>query len=341
MRNGILVGGNWIIDQVKLIDAFPQEENLANILEEVNSNGGSAYNLLKDLYKLKVSFPLGGIGLVGDDERGENILRECIEMMIDTKQIRKTTDAPTSYTDVMSVKKTGKRTFFHHRGANKLLDFPDFNFDLSNAKIFHLGYLLLLDKLDEITKEKVTVASTVFKKAKQAGFLTSADIVSENSERFKEIIPSSLPYIDFLFINEFEAKKLTGINTCLSSGLVDSYNCARAAAQIIEMGVQKWVILHFPGGAIAAGKNGELIFQPSLNVPETQIVGAVGAGDAFAAGVLTGFHEGWPIGKCLELGVCTAASSLFAATSSDAVVSINESLLLVEKFGFNEHEKII
>ncbi|MEO5945409.1 MAG: carbohydrate kinase family protein [Chitinophagaceae bacterium] len=341
MRNGILVGGNWIIDQVKLIDAFPQEENLANILEEVNSNGGSAYNLLKDLYKLKVSFPLEGIGLVGDDERGENILRECTEMMIDTKQIRKTTDAPTSYTDVMSVKKTGKRTFFHHRGANKLLDFPDFNFDLSNAKIFHLGYLLLLDKLDEITKEKVTVASAVFKKAKQAGFLTSADIVSENSERFKEIIPSSLPFIDFLFINEFEAKKLTGIDTCLSSGLIDSENCARAAAHIIEMGVQKWVILHFPGGAVAASKNGESIFQPSLNIQETDVEGAVGAGDAFAAGVLTGIHQDWPIDKCLELGVCTAASSLFAATSSDAVLSINESLLLAEKFGFNNSEQIV
>lgn len=335
MRNGILVGGNWIIDQVKIIDAFPEEENLANILEEFNSNGGSAYNLLKDLYKLKVSFPLEGIGLVGDDERGENILRECREMMIDTKQIRKNADAPTSYTDVMSVKQTGKRTFFHHRGANKLLDLPDFNFELSKAKIFHLGYLLLLDKLDEMTNEGITVASAVFKKAKQAGFLTSADIVSENSERFKEVIPSSLPFIDFLFINEFEAKKLTGINTCLPSGLVDSGSCASAAAQIIEMGVREWVILHFPGGAVAAGKNGESVFQHSLKIQETDIKGTVGAGDAFAAGVLAGIHEEWPIEISLKLGVCTAASSLFAATSSDAVLSISKCLILADKFGFN------
>jgi hypothetical protein len=30
-RSGVLAGGNWIIDQVKLIDVFPQPEQLANI----------------------------------------------------------------------------------------------------------------------------------------------------------------------------------------------------------------------------------------------------------------------------------------------------------------------
>lgn len=340
MRNGILVGGNWIIDQVKIIDIFPQEENLANIVDEFSSNGGSAYNLIKDLYKLQVGFPLEGIGLVGDDERGESIIRECLEMLIDTRQLRKTKEANTSYTDVMSVRQTGKRTFFHHRGANQLLDLNDFNFEWSKAKIFHLGYLLLLDKLDEIAAEGVSVAANVFRQAKQAGFLTSADIVSENSERFKTIIPSSLPYIDFLFINEFEAKMLTGMDTCLPSGLVDSSYCAKAAQHIITMGVQQWVILHYPGGAVAAGKKGELIFQPSLNLEKAEIAGAVGAGDAFAAGVLAGIHEEWSMQQCLELGVCTAASSLFAATSSDAVLTIPGSLKLAEKFNFYDEQKV-
>ena len=30
-RSGVLAGGNWIIDQVKLIDVYPQREQLANI----------------------------------------------------------------------------------------------------------------------------------------------------------------------------------------------------------------------------------------------------------------------------------------------------------------------
>ncbi|MBT6852465.1 MAG: carbohydrate kinase family protein, partial [Opitutae bacterium] len=30
-RSGILAGGNWIIDQVKIIDVYPKHEQLANI----------------------------------------------------------------------------------------------------------------------------------------------------------------------------------------------------------------------------------------------------------------------------------------------------------------------
>jgi hypothetical protein len=33
-RTGILGGGNWIVDAVKIIDVFPQQDALANILSE-------------------------------------------------------------------------------------------------------------------------------------------------------------------------------------------------------------------------------------------------------------------------------------------------------------------
>lgn len=143
MRNGILVGGNWIIDQVKIIDTFPEEEKLVTIFSECQSNGGSAYNILKDFVKLGANFPLSGLGLVGDDDRGDFIIKECKELGIDTTQLRKILSAYTSYTDVMTVKSNARRTFFHQRGANALLDIEHFNFSISTAKIFHLGYLLL------------------------------------------------------------------------------------------------------------------------------------------------------------------------------------------------------
>jgi len=57
-------------------------------------------------------------------------------------------------------------------------------------------------------------------------------------------------------------------------------------------------------------------------------MGAAGAGDAFAADVLFGLHEGWSIAQSLELGVCTAASSLFSTSCSDGVKSVEEVLRL-------------
>lgn len=334
MRKGILVGGNWIIDQVKVIDIFPEEEKLVNILEEYNSNGGSAYNVLKGLAKLKADFPLHALGLVGDDERGAGIIEECSTLGIDTTQIHKKSGTFTSYTDVMTVKSTGKRTFFHQRGANALLDIGNFDFNISTAKMFHLGYLLLLDRLDLVDKEGFTGASKVLKKAKESGLMTSADIVSEKSNRFKMVISPSLPYIDYLFVNEFEAGMITGVQTISSEGNILLGSCYEAALKILDMGVNNWVILHFPLGAIAVNKEGKRLFQPSINLPSNKVEGAVGAGDAFAAGVLMGLHNGDEMEDCLEIGVCAAASSLFAATSSDGILQAKECLSLSKTYGF-------
>ena len=62
MRSGIIAGGNWIVDHLKIIDAWPTQDALASILAESSGNGGSAYNVLKDLALLGAPFPLTGIG---------------------------------------------------------------------------------------------------------------------------------------------------------------------------------------------------------------------------------------------------------------------------------------
>ncbi|HMJ88785.1 MAG TPA: PfkB family carbohydrate kinase, partial [Candidatus Acidoferrum sp.] len=115
-RSGILAGGNWIIDQVKLIDIFPQREQLANIRSQAAfGTGGAPYNVLIDLAKIGASFPLIGAGLVGKDAFGEQILADCKKNKIDTKFVKSSGAADTSYTDVMTEQKGGKRTFFHYR----------------------------------------------------------------------------------------------------------------------------------------------------------------------------------------------------------------------------------
>lgn len=336
MRNGILVGGNWIIDQVKMIDNYPSEERLVNISSEYHSNGGGAYNVLTDLSKMQVPFSLEGIGLVGKDVRGESILKDCKDLSIDITQMAQTSSDSTSYTDVMSVKNTGKRTFFHHRGTNALLDESYFDFSRSQAKIFHLGYLLLLDQLDKIDSDGTTGAARIFKKAKEQGFMTSADVVSEVSHRFEKVIPVSLPYIDILFVNEFEAEMLSGVPTTDERNELSVANCYEAAKKMIDMGVREWVILHFPDGILAVNRKEEKLLQPSLKLPAESIVGSVGAGDAVASGVLMGMHEGWDMKKCLMLGVCVAASSLMEVTASDGIVPYKACLSLEQQFGYRK-----
>lgn len=333
MRSGVIAGGNWLIDHVKLIDDWPPQDSLATILSQSWGNGGSPYNTLKDLARLEAPFSFEGIGLVGDDASGRLILQDCAAHRIDTTQLHVTTRAPTSYTDVMTEQRSGRRTFFHHRGANGWLSPEHFDFTQTRAKIFHFGYLLLLDALDALDAEGVPRAAGVLQRAQAAGIRTSLDCVSDPGDRFQTVVAPVLPWVDVLFANDFEAERLTGIS--LGRGAEFNKRAAVAAARaLIGRGVREWAMVHFPQGACACSAAGEIVWQPAVRLPAAQIAGTAGAGDAFAAGVLFGWHEAWPIARALELGVCAAAASLRHPTCSEAVASSAACLALGAEFGY-------
>jgi sugar/nucleoside kinase (ribokinase family) len=333
-RSGILCAGNWIIDHVKIIDQFPAQDTLVNILSQSRGTGGAPYNALVDLARLGADFPLEGIGLVGNDEDGRSILEDCGRYGIDASRIRLSDQAPTSYTDVMTVQSTGRRTFFHARGANALLAEEHFDLESSTARIFNLGYLLLLDALDVVADDGMTGAARVLKHAGELGFKTAVDVVSEDSERFVEVVTPVLPFVDYFIINEFEASKITGIDV-KCDGSVDFTAVSKAAARIIEKGVRELVVIHCPSGALAHGADGSDVFKGSVALPRDMIVGTAGAGDAFAAGTLIGLHDGRPVEQCLEMGGCAAAVSLSDSTCTGGIKPMDECLQLGQKYGYS------
>ena len=331
-RAGIIAAGNWIVDHVKVIDRWPSQDSLANILRQHASNGGSAYNVLKDLARMGAPFPLEAVGLVGDDEGGRFIREDCTRHRIDVTRLRRTPAAPTSYTDVMTEQASGRRTFFHCRGANAELAPEHFDFDGSRARIFHLGYLLLLDGLDA-PGASGTAAADVLRAAQAAGLKTSADLVSEISARVAGIVRPALPHLDYLFLNELELTQVTGIETVCEGAVVPEL-VARAAVQVAGGGVREWVFVHFPAAVLACNARGETHWQPALQLPAGYVQGAVGAGDALASGVLYALHEGRSVAEALTLGVCTAAASLAHPTCSEGVRPALECLALADQFGY-------
>jgi sugar/nucleoside kinase (ribokinase family) len=332
-RQGILAAGNWIVDHVKLINAWPAQDSLAYIGDEYRGTGGSPFNILVGLKKLGAKFPLFGAGVIGQDEPGEWIRETCRQQGIDDSLLGSLAKAPTSYTDVMTVGGSGRRTFFHQKGANAWLDADMIDLNKANAKLFHLGYLLLLDQLDQPDNESGTRAGRLLAEAVTAGFITSIDLVSEDSARFSNVVLPALPHVDLLFMNEFEATRSTSCEI-RPAERIDPVQLLRAADALLAAGVKHWVIIHFPEGVFAASPQGRRIFQPSLRLGPEQVVGAVGAGDALAAGVLLGYHESFPIERCLTLGVCAAASCLSHASCTDGIQSLEDCLALATKFGF-------
>jgi len=334
-HRGLLAGGNWIIDQVKLIDVYPQPEQLSNIRSQSQGTGGAPYNVLVDLAKSAAPFPLYGAGLVGQDPLGEEILEVCRQHGIDVRHLATTAKAPTSYTDVMTELGHGRRTFFHARGANALWQGAGLDFERTRPRIFHLGYLLLLDALDAPDPKFGTRAARLLARAQDAGVRTSVDVVSEDSDRFARIVNPALRYVDYCILNEVEAGKTTGFKIRPPGGQLDTVAARHAAGALLQQGVRELVVIHFPEGAFARTRRGEDYWQASLKLPPTFIAGTAGAGDAFCAGVLLGLHEGWDLPRCLLTGACIAAASLSKATCTDGVKSLSSSLALARKFGFN------
>lgn len=336
-RNGILAAGNFIVDVVKLIDRWPSPESLANIHDQYWSNGGGAYNVLKNLAALQVGMPLAAAGLVGHDHWGQWIANDCAAAGIDTTQLASTSHASTSYTDVMTLTSNGQRTFFHNRGANRLLGRTHVQLSQSDARIFHLAYLLLLDELDREHPDGSTEASLLLQQACQQGFCTSVDLVSVHDARFARLVQAALPYTDLLFLNELEAAAITGL-PLTADGQVQPDQALAACQQLIAAGVRQWVLLHFATGVVAASATGEVLLQGSVQLPGSAIAGTVGAGDAFAAGVLAAWHQQQPMHTALQWGVCTAAACLQHATCSAGILPLAQCLQLGQQHGYRSLE---
>jgi sugar/nucleoside kinase (ribokinase family) len=229
----------------------------------------------------------------------------------------------------------GRRTFFHARGANALWCGEDLDFKKIPVRIFHLGYLLLLDALDQPDARYGTCAARLLARAQAAGVKTCADVVSEDSDRFAKIVNPALRHVDYCILNEIEAGKTTGFKIRPPGGELDTVTLRHAAGALLQQGVRELVVVHFPEGAFARTRKGDDFWQPSLKLPAKYIAGTAGAGDAFCAGVLYGLHEGWELPRCLLTGVCIAAASLADATCTAGVKSLKTSLALAKKFGFN------
>ncbi|MGF1450403.1 MAG: carbohydrate kinase family protein [Opitutales bacterium] len=330
---GVLAAGHWIVDHVKRIDHYPEENALATIGEQAQGNGGCAYNLLKNLARLGASFPLRAAGLVGNDADGRWILDDCCAHGIDTTQLRVHSDAPTSYTDVMTVGATGRRTFFHQPGANARLTEADVELD-AVPRHFHLGYLMLLDGLDRPGDDGLSGAARLLRAAREKGAVTSVDFVTVDHPEFAAWSRCALPLIDVLIANEAELARLTQMPAFDPGDPVLEQRLVEGARQLIDAGVQRWVVVHYEGGAVAVSSGGAVVTQPAVKVPSEAIRGAAGAGDGFAAGLLLGLHESCAMAECLRWAVSVAAISLHEVTCSEAIGPLSRCLAQAQHYGF-------
>ncbi len=316
MKNGIAVAGTILVDNIYGLSAYPNIGELAQIRSESRAVGGLVPNVGVDLKKVRPDLAVLAIGKIGADDKGRYAMNVLKENGVDVSGVTVSDGETTSFTDVMSVV-GGQRTFFTFAGASATFGCSDIQWDSLNVKMLHLGYFLLLDKVDGGDGLKI------LKEAKARGISTSIDLVSENSDRYACVLPC-LPYVDNLILNELEAGRICGVEPT-NDNLFD------IAKKLLSLGVRERVIVHTSDLGLCATADGIEVLN-SYSLPGGYIKGTTGAGDAFCAGALIGIYDGRTSLEILELAQAAAVASLSEADATSGLKTESEIFATVKAF---------
>ena len=307
-RNGIAVAGSVLVDKINEIKAYPQSGELTQIVGLEKAVGGCVPNVALDLKKICLELDVKAIGKIGNDEDGAYVSNVLSQGGVDVSGFVVSEEDSTSFTEVMSVI-NGQRTFFTYPGTSADFGYNDIDFENLDSSILHLGYFLLLEKVDQ------GEGIQILQKAQEMGIKTSIDLVSENSDRYSLIL-SCLPYTNYLIINEIEAGKLTGMEPT-------DDNLEEIARKLKALGVSDKVVIHKPDFAVCLSNDGYTVVN-SYSLPDGYIKGTTGAGDAFCAGTLIGIYKEWSDTEILEFASGCAVMALGKADATSGLLTEEE-----------------
>lgn len=331
MNKGIIVAGNMIVDNLKKIDIYPGSCNLTTIRKNEMALGGLVNNCIQDFARLDSQLPLKALGIVGDDACGRFIFESLGKYEnIDTSPLK--VSGETSFTDVMYDSERRTRAYFQFRGSNADLSIKDFDFDKVEGSILHVGYMLLLDTLDEPHPVYGTKMGEVLHAAQSRGIKTSIDVVSEESDRYRTVVAPALKYVDYCIINEMEAGKVVGIPSTDDDGHIIEENMPKICKALRELGVSDWIVVHARDASYGLDTDGTFIRMDCIDIPRSLIVATTGAGDAFCTGVLYAAYKGMELKDAMYFATGVASCSLFSANASDGVRTYEETLELCREY---------
>ncbi len=292
----------------KPIDTYPERGRLQLVDRMELHSGGCAANTGVSLAKIGVKTAV--IGKVGNDGFGDFLVQVLQKHSIDTRGVKRDEKEATSATMVM-VHSDGERSFLHYIGANAALRLEDVDMDIvRESRVLHIAGALVMPGIDgEPTAE-------LLRRAKEMGIITSFDTVWNTSSGWMNTVRPCLPYVDYMIPSIEEAKMLTGRE--------DPEDIAQV---FLDHGVK--VV------GLKMGERGCYIrtTDVKLAIPRYQVqaVDALGAGDAFAAGFLTGVVKGWDLEQTGRFANAVGALCVTALGATTGVRSLEETLEFMQK----------
>lgn len=291
----------------KPVDEFPGRGKLVLVDQLELHSGGCAANTGVGLAKIGIS--TGIIGKVGSDGLGEFLIGVLSKNGLDARGVVRDPNVGTSGTMVM-VHGDGERSFIHYLGANATLTEADVDFDLlKGTKILHVAGSFLMPAFDG------EPTAHVLKKAQELGITTTLDTAWDSKGRWMSVLQPCLQYIDYAVPSIEEARLVTG-----------KHDPADVAKVLMDHGVKTVGLKMGEDGCYIRSSDAE------IRIPryEVNAIDALGAGDAFAAGFLTGVLKGWDLEKTGRFANAVGASCVMALGATTGIKSLDETLAFME-----------
>ncbi len=351
----IVVAGHICFDVIPFFRSEPgldyqtllKPGKLINVGPVQISTGGPVSNTGLALHRLGVKVSL--MGKVGNDFFGKAII-EYLSRYGVAGGMAIVPDAESSYTVIINPPGID-RMFLHNPGANNTFGFENINMDVvKSAKLFHLGYPPLMEKLffnngSELVK--------IFSEIKKTDTVTSLDMAlpdptsAAGKVDWAKILKRTLTYVDIFvpsaeeILYMLDRDKFQELSTKAAGrdmiDVIEPDTIAKLGDELIKLGAcviiikcgYKGIYLRtatkerllkigrnaFPN-PIDNWQNREM-WSPSFIADD--IFGTTGSGDCAIAGFLTGFINKLPPDTALNTACAVAWQNLRAMDSNSGV----------------------
>jgi sugar/nucleoside kinase (ribokinase family) len=248
------------------------------------------------------------VGMVGDDVFGKFMCDALSERGVDISGIVVDPSLRTGMTVILS--RPGDRAILTFPGTIAALDAADVDPKLlTTTRHVHVASYFLQTSL-------APSLPTLFQRAHDAGATTSVDPNWDPRERWDGGLRELLGSVNLFLPNAEEAIRIGGVQDVREAALALA---AHGPLTAVKLGA---------AGALAVDNDGQAVQVPGLAGIEP--VDAVGAGDSFDAGLITGLLSGLTVERALSLGCACGALSTQAIGGTSDQPTLAQALEAVE-----------
>ena len=284
---GVLCTGNLVVDLlVRPVEEIPWGRTV--MVDSIEQHtGGNGANTACALGILGTSVHL--LGSIGADAFGDFVSAHLTRSGVDTSGLRRHSQ-PTAVTAVM-VHADGRRGFLHRLGASGEMSISEPEFERELAAGFahyHVASPFGLPLMRGLH-------ACLLRRAREAGLTTSIDTQWDSRGAWLDDLAPCLPYTDYLFANEDEARMLSGLDDPSATARI--LRGSGAGTVVVKLGSN--------GCLISTGHGDTRV--PAFDV---DVVDTTGAGDCFVGAFLSELLLGSPLAACARFAAAVAAHSI-------------------------------